>query len=179
MPTSPTSSLVEPAVYADARGFFFETYHADKYRDARHHGRLRAGQSLALGRAARCAGCTRSVSGRRRSWCACSQGEIFDVAVDVRRGLADLRALGGQRRCRPRTRSSCYIPPGFLHGFCVLSAEAEVEYKCSAPYAPGDELGVVWNDPDLCIAWPVTAPLLSAKDAALPRLADVLDRLPR
>ena len=66
-----------------------------------------------------------------------------------------------------------WVPPGFLHGFCVVSETAQVEYKCTELYHPEDELGVIWNDPDVGVAWPVGTPTLSAKDAALPRLRAV------
>jgi dTDP-4-dehydrorhamnose 3,5-epimerase len=72
-----------------------------------------------------------------------------------------------------------WIPPGFAHGFCVLSERVDVEYKCSDFYHPGDELTVLWSDPDIGIAWPVREPILSPKDAAAPRLAEIRDRLPR
>ena len=71
-----------------------------------------------------------------------------------------------------------YVPPGFAHGFCILSEVGEVEYKCTELYDAEDELGIAWNDPQVGIQWPVSEPLLSAKDKAAPRLADVLDRLP-
>ena len=69
------------------------------------------------------------------------------------------------------------MPPGFVHGFCVTSDIAEVEYKCTDVYDPGGELGVIWNDPDIGIEWPVEQPLLSGKDAAAPQLKDVHDKL--
>ncbi|HNG94554.1 MAG TPA: dTDP-4-dehydrorhamnose 3,5-epimerase, partial [Acidobacteriota bacterium] len=71
-----------------------------------------------------------------------------------------------------------YIPPGFAHGFCVVSEHAQVQYKCTAFYQPGDEIGIAWNDPSLGITWPVTSPLLSAKDRDALCLNDLLDRLP-
>ena len=71
------------------------------------------------------------------------------------------------------------MPAGFIHGFCVTSERAEVEYKCTDLYDPGGELGVIWNDPDIGIEWPVREPVLSGKDAAAPRLKDVSDKLMR
>jgi len=73
----------------------------------------------------------------------------------------------------------CYVPPGFAHGFCVLSQDAQVEYKCTDLYEPASEIGVAWNDPALGIRWPVTRPLLSKRDAQHPTLADLTDKLPR
>jgi dTDP-4-dehydrorhamnose 3,5-epimerase len=72
-----------------------------------------------------------------------------------------------------------YIPPGFAHGFCVLSEQADVVYKCTSLYAPGDEYGIAWDDPDIGVAWPQMDYLLSDKDRRNPRLAEIEDRLPR
>jgi dTDP-4-dehydrorhamnose 3,5-epimerase len=101
------------------------------------------------------------------------RGEIFDVAVDIRRGSPTYARWVGQ----VLSAESCcllYIPVGFAHGFCVLSEEADVLYKVTAEYAPELERGVTWNDPDLSIRWPIDRPLVSPKDAELPplRLAD-------
>ena len=106
----------------------------------------------------------------------CTAGEIFDVAVDARRGSQDVRALG-RRDASAENFRQLWVPPGFLHGFCVLSETAQVEYKCTELYHPEDELGVIWNDPEIGIAWPISAPMLSAKDAALPRLREIESRL--
>ena len=77
------------------------------------------------------------------------------------------------------TMRQLYIPPGFAHGFCVLSEEAGFLYKCTDMYSPADERGIIWNDPELAIAWPITAPLLSPKDQAYKCLADMTTELPR
>jgi dTDP-4-dehydrorhamnose 3,5-epimerase len=76
------------------------------------------------------------------------------------------------------TFQQVYVPPGFAHGFCVLSEVTVVEYKCTELYDPGDEIGVIWNDLDIGIRWPIADPTLSAKDAAAPRLRDLLEVLP-
>jgi dTDP-4-dehydrorhamnose 3,5-epimerase len=105
-------------------------------------------------------------------------GEIFDVAVDLRRGSPTFGRSVSAILSAENFRQF-YIPQGFAHGFCVLSNAAEVEYKCSAFYDPADEIGIAWNDPALAIAWPVTDPLLSERDRRSPTLAEVTDRLPR
>jgi dTDP-4-dehydrorhamnose 3,5-epimerase len=107
----------------------------------------------------------------------CTAGEIFDVAVDVRRGSTTFGRWVGETLSSENFRM-LWVPPGFLHGFVVLSDTAHVQYKCTELYHPEDELGVIWNDPEIGIAWPVSAPTLSVKDAALPRLHDVEARLP-
>ena len=93
------------------------------------------------------------------------RGEIYDVAVDIRRGSPTFGAWVGVHLSDDNIRQT-FIPEGFAHGFCVLSETADVEYKCSDYYDPGGEGGLPWNDPAVGIAWPVSAPLLSAKDSA-------------
>jgi len=103
---------------------------------------------------------------------------MFDVAVDIRRGSPTFGRWVGVVLSGENFRE-LWIPPGFVHGFCVLSDRVHVEYKCSDFYAPGDEISVAWNDPEVGIAWPIQNPTLSPKDAAAPRLAEVRERLPR
>jgi dTDP-4-dehydrorhamnose 3,5-epimerase len=162
--------IVEPEVYRDNRGFFLETYHAEKYRAC--------GLPATFVQDNHSSSVARTLRGlhlqRRRmpgKLVRVIRGAILDVAVDVRRGSPTFgRSV--------TVTLSGYIPPGFAHGFYVLSDSAEVEYKCTAAYDPAAEIGIVWNDPDLAIAWPDPAPVLSAKDAALPPLVEVMERLP-
>jgi dTDP-4-dehydrorhamnose 3,5-epimerase len=171
----PEVVVIEPTVHRDARGFFVETYHAQKYRsggiDATfvqdNHSRSTEGTLRGLHLQ------LRRPQGKLVRVIA---GEIFDVAVDVRRGSPTFGRWVGVTLSAENFRQ-CYIPPGFAHGFCVLTQAAEVEYKCTEPYDPADERGVVWNDPDVAIKWPVEHPLLSPRDARLPRLAELLKAL--
>ena len=97
------------------------------------------------------------------------KGEIFDVAVDIRRGSSTYGRWVGETL----TAKDCrliYMPVGFAHGFCVLSEQADVLYKVTAEYAPELDRGVIWNDPDIGIRWPIDAPTVSLKDAQLPSL---------
>lgn len=177
IPTAvPDVLIVEPRVHADARGFFLESYHAARYRE---HGItdtfVQDNHSRSVG------GTLRGLHAQRLQPQAklvrVVQGAIFDVAVDVRRGSPTfLRWVGMELSAE--NRQQLYVPIGFVHGFCVLTETAEVEYKCSTPYAPGDEFGVAWDDPEIGIVWPVASPLLSEKDAKLPRIADVAHLLP-
>lgn len=96
-------------------------------------------------------------------------GEIFDVAVDIRRRSPTFGRWVGTR-LSAANRLMLYVPSGFAHGFCVLSDTADVIYKATAEYDPDQERGIIWNDPDLSIAWPVTHPLVSARDTQLPSL---------
>jgi dTDP-4-dehydrorhamnose 3,5-epimerase len=104
-------------------------------------------------------------------------GEIFDVAVDMRRGSPTFGRWIGVTLSADNFKQ-CYIPGGFAHGFCVLSDSAEVEYKCGDVYDPASEIGIAWNDPDIAIPWPIADPVLSVRDRGNPRVADVIDRLP-
>lgn len=169
--------VVEPVVHRDERGFFLETYHAGKYRQG--------GVGLEFVQDNH----SRSVRGTLRGLHAqlarpqgklvrCVEGEIFDVAVDIRRGSPTFGRWAGAT-LSAESFHQLWVPPGFAHGFCVTSEVAQVEYKCTALYDPTDELVVAWNDPDLAIAWPLAGePRLSARDRAAPRLADVFERLP-
>ena len=99
------------------------------------------------------------------------RGEVFDVAVDLRKGSPTFGQWVGTTLSSDTFRM-LYIPAGFAHGFCVISEEADVVYKMSREYAPAQERGVIWNDPAIGIIWPVTQPVLSAKDMTLPSLAE-------
>ena len=177
LPTElPEVIVIEPDVFRDDRGFFLETYHAQKYADAGIPGPfVQDNQS-------------RSVRGTLRGMHAQDrrpqgklirvlQGEIFDVAVDIRRGSPTFRRWMSVILSADNFRQ-CYVPPGFAHGFVVTSDHAEVEYKCTDLYDPGGELRILWNDPEIGIRWPISQPLVSPKDAAGQRLADVIERLP-
>jgi dTDP-4-dehydrorhamnose 3,5-epimerase len=154
--------LVEPVVHRDSRGFFLETYNERRYREAGITATFVQDNH------------SRSVGGKLVRAVA---GEMFDVAVDVRRGSPTFGRWVGAHLSAENFRQ-IYIPPGFAHGFCVLSDVGEVEYKCTELYEAADELVIAWNDPQIGIEWPTASPLLSAKDKAAPRLAEVLGRLP-
>jgi len=168
--------LIEPDVHRDGRGFFLESYHQRKYAEAGISGPLVQDNH------------SHSVHGTLRGLHAqwrrpqgklvrAVEGEMFDVAVDIRRGSPSFGKWVGFVLSGDNFRQ-LWIPPGFAHGFCVLSNRVHVEYKCSEFYDPGYELTIAWNDPEIAIAWPIQDPSLSPKDAAAPRLREVLDRLP-
>jgi dTDP-4-dehydrorhamnose 3,5-epimerase len=179
VPTSlPEVLLVEPQRFGDARGYFLETWRQERYQAAGI--RLPFVQDN-LSRSAQ--GILRGLHlqhpNDQGKLVYVLEGEVFDVAVDVRLGSPSFGQWTAAVLSAADHRQ-LWIPPGFAHGFCVTSATALFAYKCTAPYAAADEVGVRWNDPALGIPWPVTAPQLSAKDAALPRLADIdRSRLPR
>jgi dTDP-4-dehydrorhamnose 3,5-epimerase len=165
----PDVILVEPDVHRDARGFFVETYHLEKYRA----GGI-AGPFVQDNHSRSVRGTLRGLHAQRRrpqgKLVRAVDGEMFDVAVDIRRGSATFGRWIGVRLSGENFQQ-LYIPPGFAHGFCVLSAVVHVEYKCTDFYDAGDEIGLAWNDPDVGIEWPIRDPIISDKDRKLPPLA--------
>ena len=167
LPTEiPGVILIEPQVFGDERGFFLETYHREKYAAAGidahfvqdNHSRSVRGtlRGLHLQRTRQQGKLIRAI-----------EGQIFDVAVDVRRGSPTFKRWVGVQLSADNFRQ-LYIPPGF----------AQIEYKCTDFYAPQDELTILWETNELGIDWPVTSPLLSAKDRVGKTLAETLDLLP-
>jgi dTDP-4-dehydrorhamnose 3,5-epimerase len=172
----PGLAIIEPDVYRDSRGFFLETYHADKYRAAGISGSfLQDNHSRSIKGTLR--GLHLQIQRPQGKLVRVIEGEIYDVAVDVRRGSPTFAKWAGVRLSAENFRQ-CYLPPGLAHGFAVMSAVAQVEYKCTDIYDPKDELGIAWNDPAIGIDWPISDPLLSERDTRHPTLADVMDRLP-
>lgn len=167
----PEVVTIEPRIFADRRGHFLEVFHAERYLKERigssfvqdnlsfsHQGVLR-GLHYQLGRP-------------QGKLVMAIAGEIYDVVVDIRCGSPTFGhwtglVLSSANYCQ------LYVPEGFAHGFCVLSASATVLYKCTDFYAPEEERGIRWNDPRLAIPWPVKEPVLSDKDAVYPALAEL------
>jgi dTDP-4-dehydrorhamnose 3,5-epimerase len=177
MPTAlPGVVVIEPDIHPDGRGFFLETYHAEKYRE---HGI--EGPFVQDNHSRSIAGTLRGLHLQLRrpqgKLIRVIEGEVFDVAVDVRRGSPTFGRWVGLT-LSAENFAQCYVPPGFAHGFCVVSPIAQVEYKCTDLYDPSSEIGIAWNDPALGIAWPLERPILSARDHLHPRLADLLEKLP-
>jgi dTDP-4-dehydrorhamnose 3,5-epimerase len=169
--------LIEPDVFRDARGHFLETFHERKYREAGiRHSFVQDNQSRSLRGTLR--GLHAQLLTPQGKLIRALQGEIFDVAVDIRPGSPTFGKWTGATLSADDFRQM-FIPPGFAHGFCVLSDFADVAYKCTDFYDPADEIGLRWNDPDVGIAWPIREPLLSDKDAALPTLAELRRELGR
>ena len=171
IPTAlPEVLLVEPKVFGDSRGFFYESFQAARYAEAGIPGPF-VQDNL-----------SRSVRGTLRGLhfqepraqgklVQVLRGAVWDVAVDVRRGSPRFGQWVAVELSETAPRQ-LWIPPGFAHGFCVLSDSADFFYKCTELYAPECERSIAWNDPAIGITWPVGSPILSAKDAAAPRLAD-------
>ena len=173
----PGALIIEPQVFGDARGFFYESYNEAKYRAAGidHH----FVQSN-VSRSAR--GVLR---GLHYQWpnpqgklVSVLEGEVYDVAVDIRRGSPTFGQSVGVMLTADNHRHF-WVPEGFAHGFCVLSEFATFTYQCTALYDPKADAGIRWNDAALGIDWPLSEPLLSDKDGKTPLLEDVPpERLP-
>lgn len=169
--------IVESAVFRDDRGFFLETFHQKRFADADlptqfvQDNRSRSMHSVLRGLHYQ----LRAPQGKLVS---VVTGAIFDVAVDIRLDSPQFGRWVGVVLSADDPRS-LWIPPGYAHGFCVLSELADVTYKCTALYDPSDERGIAWNDAAIGIEWPITTPLLSERDAKLPTLSSAQEHLPR
>jgi dTDP-4-dehydrorhamnose 3,5-epimerase len=167
--------LIEPQVHGDERGFFLETWHATRYREAGiaesfvqdNHSYSRRGILRGL---------HAQSPHPQGKLVRVIEGEIFDVAADVRLGSPSYGQWVGFALSAKNFRQ-LYVPPGLLHGFCVTSEVAQVEYKCTEFYFPEAEFSLAWDDPELAIDWPIRDPILSDKDRSAPRLCDVQHRL--
>ena len=168
--------IIEPDVHHDGRGFFLETYHAERYREYGIEGPfVQDNHSRSV--AATLRGLHLQVGRAQGKLIRVTEGEIFDVAVDVRRGSPTFGKWMGVTLSAENFRQ-CYLPAGFAHGFAVVSEVAQVEYKCTDLYDPKSELGIAWNDPAIGITWPVSDPLLSDRDTRHLTLSAVMQRLP-
>ena len=168
--------IVEPVVHADGRGFFIETFHAERYREHGINGPfVQDNHSRSLAGTLR--GLHLQIRRPQGKLVRVIEGEVYDVSVDVRRGSPMFGRWIAVTLTAENFRQ-CYIPPGFAHGFCVVSPIAQVEYKCTDFYDPAGEVGIAWNDPGLAISWPVREPLLSPRDKDHPRLAEMTGQLP-
>lgn len=171
----PEVIVVEPDVHRDDRGFFLEVYHGRKYAEGGieahfvqdNHSRSEGGILRGLH-----AQCRRPQGKLVRA----IDGEIFDVAVDGRPDSPSFGRWVGVVLSGDNFKQ-LYVPPGFLHGFCVLSERADVAYKCTEFYQRDDEISVLWNDPAIGIEWPISDPQLSDKDRGAPTLAEAAARL--
>lgn len=159
----PGCVLIEPRIFQDDRGFFLETYHRERYANAGVDATF-VQDNHSCSQRTTLRGLHYQIDRPQGKLVWVIQGEIFDVAVDL-------------RRCSPTfgkwisvvlnaiSHRQLYIPPGFAHGFCALSDRTEIMYKCTDVYSPEGERTIIWDDPTLAITWPVELPLLSAKDA--------------
>ena len=164
--------IIEPKVFKDDRGFFLETFHSSRYSELAginlpfvqdNHSRSSKGilRGLHFQKTKPQGKLVRVV-----------QGEVFDVAVDIRKESSTFGNWEGII-LSAENKKQLWIPPGFAHGFVVLSDEADFEYKCTDYYDPLDEGSILWNDSDIGITWPLANPVLSEKDANANKLIDI------
>lgn len=169
--------LIEPEVHRDNRGFFLESYHATRYQEAGIDS-VFVQDNHSLSSRGTLRGLHMQLRRPQAKLVRVLRGQIWDVAVDVRRGSPTFGQHFGAELSAENHRQ-LYIAAGLAHGFAVLSEEAEIEYKCSDVYDPEGELALVWDDPELAIPWPLSDPMLSEKDRAAISLADAMSRLPK
>jgi len=173
----PDVKLVTPRVFPDDRGFFLQTYHYEQYRDAGIDVRFVQGNwSRSTKGVLR--GLHYQLKHAQDKLVSVTRGEVFDVAVDIRKGSPTFGKWTGTVLSETN-RHQMFIPKGFAHGFCVLSDEVDFVYKCSDFYMLGDEYGILWNDPEIGIDWPSSDCMISEKDQTASLLKDIpVDHLP-
>jgi dTDP-4-dehydrorhamnose 3,5-epimerase len=163
--------IIEPEVTFDNRGFFKETFQSQRYKNL--------GISLPFVQD----NYSRSQKGVLRGLhsqkfrpqgkiVSCISGSIYDVVVDINPGSITFGTYVGVELSE-KNHLQLWIPPGYAHGFCVLSKNADIYYKCTDFYFPNDEDGLIWNDTEVAIDWPIKLPLLSDKDKLLPTLDEI------
>jgi dTDP-4-dehydrorhamnose 3,5-epimerase len=167
--------IIEPKIFGDVRGYFFESYHEINYRDIGiPHKFVQDNRSSSTKGVLR--GLHFQKSKPQGKLVSVISGEVLDVAVDLRLGS---KTFGHHESVilSGANKRQFFVPPGFAHGFLVLSDNAEFTYKCTDYYDPKDEGGIIWNDPELAIGWNIETPSLSDKDKCLPTYSDVKRKL--
>ena len=166
--------IIEPKVFGDSRGFFKETFQAERYREAGieytfvqdNYSRSQKGVLRGL---------HYQITKPQGKLVSCLKGAVFDVAIDVDPISATFGQYVGIELTEDNNRQF-WVPPGYAHGFCVLTDTADFQYKCTDYYDLSDEGGLIWNDPDVAIDWPIDQPLLSDKDSKLPTLKELANQ---
>ena len=163
--------LIQPAIYSDPRGRFFESFQKERYKEIGIEEEfVQDNQSVSLKNTIR--GLHYRVSPEQAKLVRVIKGEVFDVVVDIRSQSPTFGQWRGYTLSDSNYRQ-IYIPVGFAHGFCVLSETAEFLYKVSEYYSAEKEKGIMWNDRDIAIKWPTSKPILSEKDKTNPALKDI------
>ena len=170
--------IIEPKVFGDQRGFFYETWQQQRYADIGIKGAF-VQDNVSFSRKGVLRGLHYQQPHSQGKLVTVLQGEVFDVAVDIRVGSPQFGQWTGVVLSVENHRQ-LWIPEGFAHGFCVLSETAYFSYKCTDEYAPDCEGGILWNDPDIGIKWPLEDVVLSDKDQIYPLLKEVsFEKLPK
>ena len=154
--------IIEPSVFGDERGFFLENYQKERYQEAGIHldfvqdNHSRSSQNVLRG-------LHFQINKPQGKLVRVTDGEVYDVAVDINPDSDTFSEYAGVI-LSGSNHKQLYVPPGYAHGFCVITKTADFQYKCTDYYDPADEGGIIWNDPDINIDWPITKPNLSEKD---------------
>jgi len=162
--------IIEPSVFSDERGYFFETFQQHRYAEHGIPPFVQDNSSHSKRHVVRGLHYQLPHGQGKLVWV--TRGEVWDVMVDIRVKSPTFGQWFAMT-LNEKTHTQIYIPPGFAHGFCVLSDAADFHYKCTDFYKPGAEHGIAWNDPTINIPWPVKTPLLSPKDAKYPPLHEI------
>ena len=171
----PEIVLIEPKIFHDRRGYFFETYQAQKYAELGIDVKFRQ-DNLSFSRQGVVRGLHYQLEKPQGKLVMVVQGEVIDLVVDIRPDSPNF-GKWSKNTLSAENHRQLYVPPGFAHGFAVTSTTAMVVYKVTDYYNPGDEYGIRWNDPDLGVDWTLTEGILSEKDRLLPRLKEVPEAL--
>jgi dTDP-4-dehydrorhamnose 3,5-epimerase len=163
--------IFQPQKFADDRGYFFETWSMERYHDAGITEPF-VQDNISVSRKGTLRGLHFQNPNAQGKLVQVLQGKIFDVAVDIR---VDSDTFGKWESIElsAENQKQMYIPPGFAHGFCVISETAMFSYKCTDYYTPAAENGIIWNDPEIGIQWPIDNPVLSEKDLKYSSLSDI------
>ena len=167
----PGAIIIEPQVFGDARGFFMETWNRQRYRDAGIEADF-VQDNLSYSQRGVLRGLHFQNPHPQGKLVQVLQGQVFDVAVDIRLGSPTFKQWVGVELSADNN-TQFYVPPGCAHGFCVVSETALFAYKCTDLYHPEGDANIAWDDPDIGIDWPLSGPSLSEKDAVAPRLKDI------
>ncbi|MEZ8136700.1 dTDP-4-dehydrorhamnose 3,5-epimerase [Vibrio splendidus] len=168
--------IIRPKVFGDERGFFLETFHEERYEKLAGIKEKFVQDNHSKSTKGVLRGLHFQKTKPQGKLVTVTEGEVYDVAVDLRPnsetfGQYKSIVLSGKNKLQ------FYVPPGFAHGFCVLSDTAYFQYKCTDYYDPTDESGLLWNDPDIGIDWPIVEPVLSEKDIKQPNFSEIKDKL--
>lgn len=163
--------IIEPDIFRDNRGFFLETFNQNRYAEYRI-ARTFVQDNLSFSVQGTLRGLHFQNQHPQAKLVQAITGEVFDVAVDIR---PDSNTFGRWEgiHLSDQNKRQLFIPEGFAHGFCVLSETTHFLYKCTDFYAPEDEGGIIWSDPDIAIDWPIQNPIVSDKDKQFPRLSEL------
>lgn len=162
--------LIEPRVFNDERGFFYESHQLKRYQEAGIPPLVQDNISRSKRNTLRGLHYQSPHAQGKLVWVL--RGKVWDVMVDIRQSSPTFKQWFGIT-LSDENPMQVYIPPGFAHGFCTLSDEADFCYKCTDYYAPTAEHGIIWNDPEINIAWPISNPVLSTKDCVYPTLSEI------